>query len=215
MRSDFKTWMLVVIFGLPFFLLGFIVMLYVGNCGFKTNCSTVDLPEVIHTPIPTLIPATLPAPEANSASDGGGNCLVSARDLLSDWVTAGYPQTDRFDVQDVNNTTCQATFANVQPLFTEPNLWYKGTLSCASCHNSNISNAAAQLDLSSYAGILAGSRRTSPNAKGSDILGGGDWDKSLLNQMLFVRKLMPLGHPAGAGDVLVSLGSQAGPLPGK
>lgn len=214
MRSDFKTWMLVLIFGLPFFLLGFIVMLYVGNCGFKTNCSTVGLPDVIHTPIPTLIPATLPAPETSSVSQVG-NCLVSAKDLLSAWVSAGYPQTSLFDVQDINNTLCQATFANVQPLFTGPNLWYKGTLSCASCHNSDLANAAAQLDLSSYAGIVAGSRRSSPDAKGNDILGGGDWDKSLLNQMLFVEKLMPLGHPAGTGDVVVSLGSQAGLIPGK
>jgi hypothetical protein len=214
MRSDFKTGMLVLIFGLPFFLLGFIVMLYVGNCGFKTNCSAVGLPEVIHTPIPTLIPATLPAPETNSVSQEG-NCLVSARDLLAAWVSAGYPETDSFEVKDINNATCQATFADVQPLFTESNLWYKGTLSCASCHNSDIANAAAQMDLSSYAGIVAGSRRSSPDAKGNDILGGGDWDKSLLNQMLFVKKLMPLGHPEGAGDVVVSLGSHAGPLPGK
>jgi hypothetical protein len=66
------------------------------------------------------------------------------------------------------------------------------------CHNANITAASAQMDLSSYAGILAGSRRTSADAKGNDILGAGDWNASLMNQQLFVLKLMPFGRPPGA-----------------
>jgi hypothetical protein len=61
-----------------------------------------------------------------------------------------------------------------------------------------LSAASAQLDLSSYAGILAGSRRAAPEAVGNDILGGGDWEQSLLNQQLFVLQKMPFGRPAGA-----------------
>jgi hypothetical protein len=55
--------------------------------------------------------------------------------------------------------------------------------------------SSAQMDLSSYEGILAGSRRTSPDAQGTDILGGGDWESSLLYDVLYVRKFMPLGRP--------------------
>jgi hypothetical protein len=64
-------------------------------------------------------------------------------------------------LKDINGTSCQATFTDIQPLFLEANLWYAGALACASCHNSDISAASANMDLSSYAGILAGSRRTS------------------------------------------------------
>jgi hypothetical protein len=54
------------------------------------------------------------------------------------------------------------------------------------------------MDLSSYAGILAGSRRASADAKGNDILGSGNWGQSKLNEHLFVLKLMPFGRPPGA-----------------
>jgi hypothetical protein len=50
------------------------------------------------------------------------------------------------------------------------------------------------MDLSSYAGILAGSRRQSADAKGNDILGAGDWEKSTLYRVLFTT-WMPLGRP--------------------
>jgi hypothetical protein len=198
MKSDFKTWILVLIFGLPVFLLGFIVVLYVGNCGFSTDCSKVGLPEVIHTPIPTLLPATLPAPEMVSSANIGSKCTVTARNLLSAWITAGYSETQKFEFTDVNGATCEATYGDVKPLFIESNLWYSGTLACASCHNSDLAFASVRMDLSNYAGVVAGSRRTSSDAQGNDILGGGDWESSLLNKILFVDKTMPLGHPADA-----------------
>ena len=60
------------------------------------------------------------------------------------------------------------------------------------------------MDLSSYAGILAGSRRANAEPKGNDILGGGNWDDALLHKMLYapdgktqldpVRPAMPLGR---------------------
>ena len=60
------------------------------------------------------------------------------------------------------------------------------------------------MDLSSYAGIIAGSHRPNGEPKGNDILGGGNWDQALLHQMLYApngqtligRPAMPLGRPA-------------------
>jgi hypothetical protein len=190
--------MLLLIFGMPLFFLGFIVFLYVGNCGFSTDCSQASLPDIIHTPIPTLIPATMPAPEIASSAGGGSKCIVTARVLLSAWVSAGYSETEPFEFTDLNGATCQATYADLKPLVTESNLWYSGALACTSCHHADMATASAQLDLSSYAGMLAGSRRTSPDAKGNDIFGGGDWENSLLNKVLFVDKKMPMGRPEGA-----------------
>jgi hypothetical protein len=198
MKLDFKSSMVLLIFGLPVFLLGFIVFLYVGNCGFSTDCSKVALPEVIHTPIPTLIPATMPVPEVGVASGAAGKCSVTTRTLLSAWVSSGFPETEKFDFVDLNGATCEAAYAEIEPLFSESNLWYSGALACASCHHSDLASASAQLDLSTYAGVLAGSRRSSPDAKGNDILGGGDWESSMLNIMLFVGKQMPLGRPVDA-----------------
>jgi len=198
MKRDFKAIMLYLIFGLPFFLLLFIVALYVGNCGFSTDCSQASQPEIIHTPIPTLIPATLPPQGLGTAEVSGAKCTVNARTLLSAWVSSGYHETDQFQFQDSNGNTCQATFSDVQQLFTEANIWYNGALACASCHNSDIATASANMDLSSYAGLLAGGKRSSPDAKGEDILGGGVWDQSKLNDMLFIKQLMPFGRPPGA-----------------
>ena len=198
MKRDFKAIMLYLIFGLPFFLLLFIVVLYVGNCGFSADCSQASLPQIIHTPIPTMIPATLPAVGMGNAEGSQSQCTVPARTLLSAWVSSGYPETDPFQFQDASSNTCQAIFSDVKALFTEANLWYKGALSCASCHNADIATASANMDLSSYAGILAGGKRSSPEVKGEDILGGGVWDQSKLNDMLFIKQMMPFGRPPGA-----------------
>jgi hypothetical protein len=199
MKHDFKTWMLLLVFGLPVFLLSFIAILYFANCGFSGDCSQVGLPGVLHTPIPTLIPATLPAGNAHTNASIEAKCLVTARTLLSAWVSSGYPETNLFQFTDKNGAICEATFAvDVLPLFTDGNLWYSGSMSCSMCHTAVIDKAAARMDLSSYAGILAGSQRSSQDVNGNDILGGGDWENSLLNQKLFVLQEMPLGHPASA-----------------
>jgi hypothetical protein len=60
----------------------------------------------------------------------------------------------------------------------------------------DVSISPAQLDLSSYAGILAGSRRENAESKkkGTDILGGGIWKKSLLYEFLVVSKADIPGH---------------------
>lgn len=197
MKRDFASCMLYALFGLPIFLLLFIATIYFANCGFSADCSGASQPPIIHTPIPTLIPASLPISVGGERPALKAECTVTARDLLTTWAAAGYQESQVFGFRDVNGNICNATFADVMPLFTQPSLWYTGVLACDSCHNSNINAAAAHLDLSSYQGIQAGGKRPSPASKGEDILGGGNWDNSLLNKVLFVYQTMPFGAPAG------------------
>ena len=182
-------------------------IVYISSCGFTFTCNRSE-PLVDRTPIPTLIPATLPV-----QSTGGdavfNKCQIAAADLIGTWVSAGYPETDKFTFTDVKGQECEAVFGrDVQPLFLESNVWYPGSLSCSSCHNSNLATAQMNMDLSSYAGILAGSQRPNGEPKGKDILGGGVWENSVLRQMLHAengastvnRPLMPLGRTADVPD---------------
>lgn len=211
MNKDFKAWMMGLIFGLPVFLILFIAFLYFGNCGFNNDCSQAGLPQIYHTPIPTIFPATLPVQDREQMSVGSEKCVVSAEPLLSAWVNSGYPENESFTFTDDKGATCSATYSEVAVLFTEANLWYSGALACVSCHNSDVLIASAQMDLSSYAGILSGSRRASKESKGTDILGSGNWEVSKLRENLFVLKLMPLGRPEGAvadAGPVVQVGTQ-------
>ncbi len=160
------------------------------------------------TPIPTYIPATppqmaaleLPPPApADATPQPGDPCRVHAMDLLGAWVTAQTPESDPFPFTGLDGAACEATFqADVLPLFTQANLWYAGAPPCIACHYNDVKTAWAQLDLSSYAGILAGSRRASAEAKGSNILGqsdaGSDWNKAILFTQISSGR-MPPGHP--------------------
>ncbi len=198
MKRDFKSCMLYALFGLPIFLLLFIATIYFVSCGFSAQCSQASLPAIIHTPIPSLAPVIIPSPAAAVQPEARPVCSVTGRDLLNTWVSAGYQETQLFTFKDINGNTCQASFANVIPLFNRANLWYVGALACDACHNADVTVAAAGLDMSSYAGILAGAQRTSSANQGVDILGGGNWEKSRLNQQLFVYQLMPFGAPSVA-----------------
>jgi|WetSurMetagenome_2_1015567.scaffolds.fasta_scaffold187131_2 hypothetical protein len=157
------------------------------------------------TPIPTLIPATLPAVsfESQKNSFGMGQCQVRAVNLIAAWVAAGKPEKDSFPFKDTNGKECTASFpADVQPLFDQPNVWYTGAIACTTCHGADLKVSAAQMNLTTYADILAGSRRADGAAKGNDILGAsGSWDKAKLYVVLSTR-FMPMGvpstnHPAG------------------
>lgn len=196
-------------------LIGFILTLgvwfsiiYVSSCGFSFTCNK-GAPLVDRTPIPTLIPATLPVQNLGADAAAFNKCQIAAVDLLGAWVTAGTPETDKFTFTDVNGQSCEAAFAkDVLPLFTESNLWYPGSLSCSSCHSSDLAKSLQNMDLSSYAGILAGSGRANGEPKGRDILGGGVWEDSLLYQMVYApngesligRPIMPLGRTADVPD---------------
>lgn len=172
---------------LTVFLVGVLVwvgIVFVNACGMSLDCSRGNvLPET--TPIPTMIPATLPAMEAEPAPAAASDeCHVSGVDLIGAWVEAGASDAEAFQFEDANGQTCEATFEDVKPLFVSANLWYSGSLSCASCHSVDLAVSPAQLDMSSYEGILAGSRRADDAPKGTDILGGGNWKSSLLYQFI-------------------------------
>jgi hypothetical protein len=175
-------------------ILSWIGFLYVSACGFTTSCRKGSVLAVsARTPIPTLVPATLPAAAPAIFEGASETCMVEASDLLAAWVNAGYPEAAPFDFTDENGTACTGTFgADVSRLMTQNDLWYPGALACTDCHGPDLESSAAQLDLSSYGGILAGDGRTSQEAQGSDILAAGDWSTSDLNLTLAA------GHPPGA-----------------
>jgi mono/diheme cytochrome c family protein len=210
MIRHFKLWVLILGFVLAALVIGFAGSLFVGSCSYRNNCMQAGRAQLAHTPISTLIPATLQAnSEPFPSSSSSEACSVTAGTLLSAWVSAGSPETDSFPFTDNNAVACVATYQDVQPLFTQSNLWYPGALACTSCHNASLSAASsAQLDLSSYAGILAGSHRSSGSASGTDILGSGHWEQARLNQVLFVLRQEPYGHPpnalAAAGPILLA-----------
>lgn len=155
--------------------------------------------SVERTPIPTLISATLPAPPvaAQQASFTQGACSIAALDLIGAWVEAGKPESESFDFTDIEGTACQASFhPDVLPLFTEPNVWFAGAIACRTCHGPDLETSAAQMDLSSYEGILAGSRRSSAAQSGESILNNvAGWEKSKLYIQIFTRQ-MPIGRPS-------------------
>ncbi len=143
------------------------------------------------TPIPTLIPATPVAAQSGSAAQSG--CSVRAVDLLAAWVSAGSPENDPFEFTDDNGARCQGFFAaDVLPLFNQSNLWFKGALSCVTCHGPDLNISYAQLNLTTYADLRVGSRRL---AESKDILGGGQWEASKLYEVLVTTRFMPLGRP--------------------
>lgn len=186
---------------------GFILL---SSCGFSLTCKQGEM-TVERTPIPTLFPATLPAMETGSgAVVVSDQCRVAAVVLVGAWVEAGSPEEDAFQFTDVNGQNCESTFAEVKPLFVEANLWYAGSLSCVSCHSVDVAVSPAQLDLSSYAGMLAGSRRADAESKGTDILGGGKWESSLLYEFLSTSKADVPGHTESVSDLLIFAGT---PLP--
>jgi hypothetical protein len=192
------------------FLVG--VMLWVGfaffnACGSNlSRCTTI--PET--TSIPTLIPATLPAMQMS----GGqavvtDQCRAAAVDLIGAWVEAGASETGAFQFTDISGQNCESNFEEVKPLFVEPNFWYSGSISCVSCHSADMALSLAQLDLGSYAGIQAGSRRADAESKGTDILGAGRWKESLLYDFLTSAKADVPGHTEALSDLVVFAGKPA------
>jgi len=174
--------------------LAWIGFVFVSGCGFSLDCEkAANLPE--RTSIPTLIPADLPVGLAADSSPQVA-CQIAAVPLLGAWVSAGYPESEPFSFTDTNGQDCVGTFsADIQPLLTEGNLWFTGAPACTTCHNPNLNEATAAMDLSTYDGILLGSRRPGPEQAGNDILGGGNWEESQLYNQLFVLRAMPQGRP--------------------
>ena len=221
MNDSTKKIIFTVLVSLPTLLVVWVFSLYFFGCGTTNTCTGIQLPAM--TPIPTLLPATLPAPKvgADAALAGAPKCRIAALNLIGAWVSAGFTEKDPFPFSDVKGASCTATFqTDVQKLFVTPNLWYDGAPACITCHYADIAKATKNMDLSSYAGILAGSNRLNGAPKGNDILGGGNWDNALLHKMLFApngkteigRPAMPLGRPATvpAEGPVISAGAPAG-----
>jgi mono/diheme cytochrome c family protein/cytochrome c553 len=196
MIRHFKLWVILLGFGLAALLIVFAGSLYTGSCSYL-KCTDGGRARAVHTPIPTLMPVQVNF-VAFPSSSSSENCSVTAKTLLSAWISAGFPEDKPFFFTDLNNVSCEATFADVQVLFAQSNLWHPGALACTACHNADLSAAAsAQLDLSSYAGAVAKSYRAPGSTISIDILGAGDWQQSVLNQVLFVQPSMPYGLPSG------------------
>ena len=190
--------------------LAWVAIVYINSCGFTLTCIR-GAQTVARTPIPTLLPATMPAIQAG---DGkvivSDKCRVAAVDLIGAWVEAGSSETEAFQFTDINGLNCESSFTEVMPLFVESNFWVSGSLSCVSCHSVDMTISLAQLDLSSYAGITAGSRRADAESKGTDILGGGKWEGSLLYDFLTTAKADVPGHTEAVSDLVIFAGK---PLP--
>jgi hypothetical protein len=175
-------------------LAGILFCLLLASCSGGDNAAE-------RTPIPTPIPAT-PGPSAGSGKLASllmqDHCTARALDLLGAWAAAKYPEKDPFSFADaLTGKTCSATYAvEITDLMHQSNVWYTGALACTTCHGPDLKASWANLDLSTYEGITTGSRRSDPTKKGSDILGGGDWQKAKLYQVLGPQKFMPFGRPA-------------------
>ena len=194
MQDDLRKLIYWVLGGFVLVLVTWVGFVIVSGCGFSLDCEKAAVLPY-RTPIPTLIPAQLPV-QLVSDQEIKVSCQITAVDLLGAWVSAGYPERDPFEFTDMNGKQCVGNYPeDVSPLFHEGNLWYTGAPACITCHNSAIESAQANMDLSSYAGILAGSRRTEGQAQGNDILGGGVWEEAKLYEQLYVLKLMPQGRP--------------------
>jgi hypothetical protein len=189
-------------------IIGFFLMLglwfsivYISSCGFTFTCNRADF-GVDRTPIPTLIPVSHSESDDMEADMGAmedAKCPVDAMDLIGAWVSTGASESGAFTFTDVNDQTCAGSFTeDIQPLLVDNGVWQSGSLGCISCHNAELSDRSANLDLSSYDAIID-----------SGVL-DGSWETSDLHQYLSIG-LAPDGHSAEmqAGITLVFAGTQS------
>jgi hypothetical protein len=194
MNDDTRRLIYGTIIAFLFFIVAWLGFVYVSACGFTLNCLQ-GAPLIIRTPIPTLIPVKQSQPQPPTAPAGFNKCKIGAVDLIGAWVTAGHPETDPFPFADLNGQDCEGTFADIQPLFMDNSVWFPGSLGCTSCHNADLTDRSAGLDLSSYEAISLGSRRVAGSTSpGTDIFGNGEWENSALHEVLVNQGLTTQGH---------------------
>ena len=176
------------------FLVSWLGFVYVSACGFTLNC-VQGAPLVVRTPVPTLIPYGEVEQQTGLTEGEFNPCRVAAVDLIAAWVTAGHTESEPFPFTDLNGQECEATFADVEPLFVENSIWFPGSLGCISCHNAELTDRSGGLDLSSYEASSLGSRRVAESTSpGTDIFGDGEWENSLLHEFLVNHGLTTEGH---------------------
>ena len=179
------------------FLVAWLVFVYLSACGFTLNCIQ-GAPLVVRTPIPTLIPYGEIEPQTGMTDGETGQCRARAADLIGAWVQAGHTEAEAFPFTDMDGQECEATFADIQPLFVENSIWFPGSQGCISCHNSDLGERSGGLDLSSFEGISLGSGReagSGSTSAGADIFGDGSWEGSLLQGFLVEHLLEVQGYP--------------------
>lgn len=197
--NDVRKMIYGTIIGFFILMAGWFSLIYISSCGFTLTCYQAS-PIVIRTPIPTLIPA---AHVENQGVENGmtefNRCKVAATDLIGAWVMAGHTEKEPFPFTDLNGQSCEGTFADIAPLFIENSIWFPGSVGCTSCHNAELNERSSGLDLSSYEAISWGTRRV-PEATGpgTDIFGRGEWENSILYDVLINQGLVPHGHSPDA-----------------
>jgi hypothetical protein len=172
-------------------------IIYISSCGFTFTCRQAA-PKVDRTPIPTLIPVSHSDSQMEMSAAEFNKCQIPAMDLIGAWVSAESPEIDAFTFIDVNGQSCAGTYADdIQPLFVENSVWKIGSLGCVSCHNADLTERSAGLDMTTYSAISA-----------SGILGSGDWEDSRLYEVLNLS-LVPQGHSAdvSASNPLIFAGT--------
>ncbi len=221
MKDDVRKYIYGAITAFLLVVLSWVSIVYVSSCGMTLTCNRASF-KIERTPIPTLIPATLPVSEISlqdadpvALSADPDTCHVPIVNFIGAWAVSEADEAEPFYFVDEDGKNCEAVFSDVQVLFNQPNLRGANSLACVSCHSGDLTVAPAQLDLSSYAGIMAGSRREGNKPKGADLLGDGDWKASLLYDFLINEKTNIPGHEqALMTDSLLSVGKPfAGVLP--
>ena len=168
-------------------------IVYISACGFTLSCIQ-GAPLVVRTPVPTLIPHG-EVQQSGITEVEFNQCQIGATDLIGAWVAAGHTETEPFPFTDLDGQNCEATFADIQPVLMDNSVWFPGSLGCTSCHNADLTDRSAGLDLSSYEAISLGSRRVAGSTSpGTDIFGGGEWENSLLHEYLVNYGLTTQGH---------------------
>ena len=168
------------------FLIGLVAWLsfvYIWACGFTVNCLQ-GAPLVVRTPIPTLIPVRHAEEQPQAPAEEFTKCQIGAADLIGAWVAGGHSETEAFPFTDLNGQTCEATYEDIQPLLRDNSVWFPGSLGCTSCHNADLTDRSSGLDLSTYEAMSAN----------ADLFGDGNWEGSLLHDVLVNRGLTTQGH---------------------
>jgi len=85
---------------------------------------------------------------------------------------------------------------HVLPLFTQPNMWYEGSMPCTACHFAMSDKSAHELDMGTYQGILTGADSIS-EPPGEKIIVPGKWSESELRARLRNNRMPAIPGQAG------------------
>src|SRR3990172_494147 len=171
------------------------------SCAKETPTEALPPPD---TPIPATQAPSAVAPTEEMMDESGG--AAYGVDLIGAWVDVGVPETEPFEYEGVDGNTYSATFeVDVLPLFTTAGAWFENSAPCSSCHFGLNENSAHEMDLTSYAGILAGAD-TLEEPPGEPLLGESqpgatdyNWSESGLRARLRNNR-MPPGFPFDATE---------------